>query len=138
MTTIIRITVTKRDPDEFLHELDTEVPGEYGYFIHSETNPEDTALDLFHSTVPIKVLDDFVIIAEIVHEKELSNFVTGPEIANKIVQQTSMTTFEAIRSIIEYNWQDEERDFEENPPDEGYEESHIFTALKKLNQEFPK
>lgn len=62
MMTTIRITVIPRDPGTELHELDDNVAGEYCY----EIDPEEVALDRFHSTVPIKVLDDFIIETEVV------------------------------------------------------------------------
>jgi len=47
-----------------------------------------------------------------------------------------MTTIEAIRRVINYNWEHEKEDYEENPPDPGHEESHVFKALVKLSEEF--
>ena len=43
-----------------LHPLDADVAGEY----HYSASDADAALDEFHSTVPIKVLDDFDICAK--------------------------------------------------------------------------
>ena len=44
-------------PNNELHEYDKDVAGEYSYKVLSK----DEALDIFHSTIPIKVLDDFEI-----------------------------------------------------------------------------
>lgn len=50
-----------------LHELDAHVAGRYVYWVHKKSGALypgvacDAALDVFHETVPIKVLDDFVI-----------------------------------------------------------------------------
>jgi len=44
-----------------LHELDKDVAGIY----RIDADSEDAALDEFHSTIPIKVLDDFEIDVEL-------------------------------------------------------------------------
>ncbi len=62
---IYRITVEVAAPEPFeserLHDLDVDVAGRYRITAISE----DDALDQFHSTVPIKVLDDFEISVEL-------------------------------------------------------------------------
>jgi hypothetical protein len=57
-----RVTVRKLIAFGRVHELDERVEGEYPLCAISE----DDALDQFHNTVPIKVLDDFEITAELV------------------------------------------------------------------------
>ena len=64
MNKIVKITVTATTPDNFLHELDANVAGEYSIEVLAGQTPEQEncqALDRFHETVPIKVLDDFLI-----------------------------------------------------------------------------
>ena len=66
MTKSIKITVSPTIPDNFLHELDANVAGEYSIAVISGMTPEqenEAALDLFHRTYPIKRLDDFCISA---------------------------------------------------------------------------
>lgn len=57
---IYRIKVRKLIAFGRVHELDEHVDGEYPICARSS----EAALDEFHSTVPIKVLDDFVITVE--------------------------------------------------------------------------
>jgi hypothetical protein len=57
----IKITVTPTTTQ--LHDYDEKVAGTYLY----PGNDTEAALDIFHSTVPIKVLDDFDIAAEVIH-----------------------------------------------------------------------
>lgn len=57
-----RITVRKLVAFGRVHELDERVEGDYPICAIDE----DDALDQFHSTVPIKVLEDFEITAELV------------------------------------------------------------------------
>ena len=54
------MTATKKVDFGSLHELDEDVPGNYFY---DAINSED-ALDQFHLSVPIKVLEDFEIDVE--------------------------------------------------------------------------
>lgn len=56
MKRLFTITVRSTVPPASLHELDRLV-GQGFYYV--ECNSEDEALDRFHETVPIKVLDDF-------------------------------------------------------------------------------
>lgn len=53
--TIYEILVTALCSIDELHELDRTVPGKYWFCGRGK---EDT-LDIFHRTIPIKVLDDF-------------------------------------------------------------------------------
>ena len=55
-----KVTATKMVAFGRLHELDEDVPGNYFY---DAINSED-ALDQFHLSVPIKVLEDFEIDVE--------------------------------------------------------------------------
>ena len=55
-----RVAVRKLIAFGRVHELDERVEGEYPIIATSE----DDALDQFHSTVPIKVLEDFEITVE--------------------------------------------------------------------------
>ena len=57
---IVKIAVVPLCALDKLHDSDKDVPGVY----FSIANSVDDALDAFHSTVPIKVLDDFEIDAE--------------------------------------------------------------------------
>ena len=60
------VTVAAR-PGVTLHELDENVAGDYAYHVYAQFlhTGKDTALDAFHSVVPIKVLDNFDISVEI-------------------------------------------------------------------------
>jgi len=57
---IWRVTVEKAVAFGNVHDLDKDVEGDYPFIATSE----EDALDQFHNTVPIKVLDDFEISAE--------------------------------------------------------------------------
>jgi len=47
-----------------------------------------------------------------------------------------MNVLDAISNVVSYNWADEERDFNDNPPDPEHEAGHIFSSLKVLNEAF--
>ncbi len=57
---IYKVSVVQVVAFGHVHDLDKDVEGDYPFIATSE----EDALDQFHSTIPIKVLEDFDIIAE--------------------------------------------------------------------------
>ena len=59
------VAIVKVDQSDFvvdLHPNDAEITGEYPVTLAGDVTPEqvaDVALDVFHSEVPVKVLEDF-------------------------------------------------------------------------------
>ena len=64
----VTITVTRCRPEWELHDLDAAVAGSYKIQVNPDLTSEqreESALDKFHATIPIKVLDDFYIDAKV-------------------------------------------------------------------------
>lgn len=58
------VRVQQVDPNAVMHDDDLDVAGEYDVSLSEDVGPgqaADVALDVFHSNVAIKTLDDFVI-----------------------------------------------------------------------------
>jgi len=88
----VNITV-QCDTNAELHELDRDVAGIYPIEVSDDSeDPIEDALDEFHDTIPIKVLDDFYIEASVEPAAKKPDFlddhliITGvsEEVAEKI------------------------------------------------------
>lgn len=47
--------------------------------------------------------------------------------------QADAGILEDIRALVDYNWQDEQRDFEEHHDDDDEQASHVFNTLVRID-----
>jgi len=113
---VTRLAGLRRDD---LHELDQEVSGIY---THHEDS-KDAALDRFHNTTPIKVLEDFDILVE------AADNVT--DLANTPEAQDMDFIAEAARDFMDIMIVDNEQSPD---PDTAADIKKIAAALERLGR----